>query len=209
MRVTEEQVRFFFMNCPDRKLRPIAYALRKFTDVEKRYATIDKEALAIIFAVTTFHQYIYGRKFSIFTDHRPLERIFGENRQTPKIASNRLLRWAIILNSYDYSIIYQKGKDNAPTDVLSRLPTNNDEPSEIENIGGPKRGRLLRLRLRHLAVKKRKLKDDTSKDATFEKISRFVYQHWPEKKEIPTDLHSFFEKREELSIEEGLLKKDR
>jgi hypothetical protein len=61
----------------DESEQPIAYASSSLAPAEKRYAHIDKEALAIIFAVKKFHQYLYGRKFLIVTDHKPLLGLFG------------------------------------------------------------------------------------------------------------------------------------
>lgn len=66
--------------CEDGLEKPIAYASRTLSDAEKRYSNIDREALAILFAVRKFHQYVYGRSFTLVTDHKPLQRIFGENR---------------------------------------------------------------------------------------------------------------------------------
>ena len=56
--------------------RPIAYASRTMAPAEKRYSHLDKEALAIIFGLKRFHQYLYGRKFVIYTDHKPLSYLF-------------------------------------------------------------------------------------------------------------------------------------
>jgi hypothetical protein len=93
---------------PDGSERPIAYASRVLSDVERRYSTIDKEALAIVFAVhDKFQQYVLGRRFILKTDHQPLERIFGENFEIPKLAANRLARWALTLSMYQFSILYQ------------------------------------------------------------------------------------------------------
>ena len=70
--------------------KPVAYASRTFNDREKQYSVIDKEALSIILGVTKFYQYLFGRKFSLRTDHKPQERILGEKRVIPKMAANRL-----------------------------------------------------------------------------------------------------------------------
>lgn len=196
-----------FHKYPDGNLRPIAYASRRFNKTESRYSTIDKEALALVYAVTKFHQYVYGRHFTLVTDHRPLERIFSEKRETPKIASNRLLRWAMLLNSYDYTIQYQSGKENSPADALSRLPIaeKTDENLEPVNLGLPARGQLLHLRTHNLPISKKLLIRETEKDELFRKIIYFINNYWPDKDKIPQELHSFYEKKNELSFEEHIL----
>lgn len=187
---------------PDGTLRPIAFASRSFSDVEKRYSTIDKEALGLVYAVTKFHQYLYGKPFILVTDHKPLERIFGENRETPKIASNRLLRWAMTLNSYNFNVIYKPGKENGPADSFSRLPLKN--PSTSHGISSY--SRLLHLRVQKLMpISKSLLKKETQKDEIFSKVIGYVKSYWPEKKNLDQDILSFYEKRSELSFEEDML----
>ncbi|KFD60854.1 hypothetical protein M514_26990 [Trichuris suis] len=88
--------------------KPIAFASRLLMDIEKRYAAINKEALAIMFGVSKSAQCSYGRCFMLKTDHKPLERIFGNNRELPKLATNRLMRWALILGNYEYSVEYAR-----------------------------------------------------------------------------------------------------
>ena len=60
--------------------KPIAYASRTLSQAEMKYAEIEREALAIIFAVKKFHQYVYGREFVLVTDHKPLCTIFGHDK---------------------------------------------------------------------------------------------------------------------------------
>ncbi|XP_047522868.1 uncharacterized protein K02A2.6-like [Pieris napi] len=84
--------------------RVVAYASRSLTPAERHYSQIHKEALAIIFAVDKFHQYLYGRKFTLKTDHKPLVSIFGPNSAVPCTAASRLQRWAIKLSAYDFNI---------------------------------------------------------------------------------------------------------
>ena len=63
---------------PDGQERPVAFALRTLNDTERRYAQLDKEGLALVFGVKKFHKYLYGKVFTLTTDHKPLLRLFGE-----------------------------------------------------------------------------------------------------------------------------------
>ena len=62
--------------------------------------------MAIIYCVLRFNQYLYGNKFKLITDHKPLVTIFGENKAIPQFATNRLRRWALIMPGYHYEIKY-------------------------------------------------------------------------------------------------------
>ena len=107
---------------PNGTRRPIAYASQTLNEHEKRYDQIDKEALTIMFGLKRFHVYLYGRHFTILTDHKPLERIFGPKTPIPSLAAMRLQRWAIMLAAFNYSIKFVPSKENAVADALSRLP---------------------------------------------------------------------------------------
>ena len=102
--------------------RPVAFASRSLSVAEKKYAHLDKEGLAIIFGVKKFNGYLFGRKFEIQSDHKPLQHLFDSSRAIPQLASARLQRWALILSAYDYTISYRPGDDHANADSLSRLP---------------------------------------------------------------------------------------
>ena len=64
--------------------KPIAFALRTLSPSEKRYSQLNKEALAIMFGVKRFHQYLYGRQFIIHSDHKPLMFIFEDSKAVPQ-----------------------------------------------------------------------------------------------------------------------------
>jgi len=95
--------------------RPIAYASRVLTRAEQNYSTTEKELLAIVWAVKHFRPYVYGTKFKVVTDHKPLIWLFSVNDP-----GSRLIRWRLKLEEYDYEIIHKAGRANANADALSR-----------------------------------------------------------------------------------------
>lgn len=92
----------------------------------------------MIFGVTRFHQYLYGREFTILSDHKPLQYLFSEDKAVPPLASARIQRWALTLSSYSYHIQYKAGKQQANVDALSRLPLKDatavNEPDQEEAV---------------------------------------------------------------------------
>ena len=94
---------------------PIAFASRKLLPNEERYATVEKECLAIRWGTHIFRTYLLGNAFVIQTDHRALEWLdrFKEN-------NGRLTRWSLALQPFQYSIKYRPGTSNANADALSR-----------------------------------------------------------------------------------------
>ena len=59
--------------------RPIAFASKSLTDCERRYANIEREMLAVVFGCERFHTYVYGKHFTVESDHKPLEMIHLKN----------------------------------------------------------------------------------------------------------------------------------
>jgi hypothetical protein len=115
--------------------KPVEYASRPLNRAEKNYSQLDKEALSIIFAVKKWHCYLAGRKFIIYTDHKPLLGIFGRDKQ-PKVMSPRMERWLITLGCYDYELRYRKGRDHGNADALSRLIVPENAPERVPEPHG-------------------------------------------------------------------------
>jgi len=99
---------------------PIIYISRKLSRSEKNYSQIQKEALAIHWAVLRLHKYLYGSKFRIVTDHKPLQYLLHPSSSLNKPTSAMIQRWALHLSAYTYDIIHRPGTDIAQADYLSR-----------------------------------------------------------------------------------------
>ena len=119
-----------FHTLPDNVEKPIAYASRKLSKAEKNYTQIQKEALAILYGIQKFRQYLLGRKFNLITDHKPLLTIFHPAKGIPETAASRLQRWAIILSAYDFVVQYKLTTKHGNADGLSRLPLNITEQDD-------------------------------------------------------------------------------
>jgi len=104
---------------PNGQTKAIAHASCSLTPAELNYSQIEKEGLALIFAVKKFHKYIYGRHFTLLTDHRPLLSIFGNKKGIPVHSANGLQRWAAALLGYDFKIEHRKSSEFGQADALS------------------------------------------------------------------------------------------
>ena len=111
--------------------RPIHFASKKLTSAEMKYSQLDKEGLALVFAVKRFRYFLLGRKFVARTDHKPLLGLFGKDKPIPQNANSRIQRWALLLSQYDYDLFYKPGKENIIADALSRLPVEDEIQSGI------------------------------------------------------------------------------
>lgn len=184
----------------DQQERPIAYASRTLTAAEKNYSQLEKEALAIIFAVKKFHNYILGRHFEIESDHRPLSFLFSENKRVPQMASSRIQRWALTLASYCYSIRYKAGKHLGNADALSRLP----RPVTTSQDHFPADLTLLLNHLSSMSISAANIKEWTSKDPVLSCVRRFLMTGWPDDK-LGDEFRPYASRKSELSVLDGCL----
>ncbi|XP_064468578.1 uncharacterized protein LOC135380477 [Ornithodoros turicata] len=99
--------------------RPVAYASAALNETQQSYAQIEKELLAVVFACTHFHYYIFGRSVEVHTDHKPL---IGLKEKPYDKVSSRLQRLLLRLNDYNVTLTYVPGKYLTIADALSRAP---------------------------------------------------------------------------------------
>ena len=78
----------------------MAYASRKLYKREEKYAVIEKKCLAVVWALKVFHTYLYGKRFSIEMDHKPLAWL-----QKAKATTSQLNRWALKVQEYDFIVL--------------------------------------------------------------------------------------------------------
>ena len=179
--------------------RPIGYASRALTLTERKYAQIDKEALAIVYGIKRFHQYLYGRNFIIHTDHKPLMYLFNENRSIPATASARVQRWALTISGYTYQIQHRSGTKLGNADGLSRLPL----PTTIKEVPVPTETVLLMEHLDASLVTAAHIKSWTDRDIILAKVKRYTLHGWPDNTE--DNLKQYKNRKDELSVENGCL----
>ena len=183
---------------PNGEERPIAFTSRSLSPSEKNYSQIDKEALALICGVRKFHNYLYGRKFTLVTDHKPLTSILGPKTGVPSMAAARLQRWALLLAAYDYDIEFRATSAHCNADALSRLPL----PMEGPQV--PSETRLCNIRrIESLPVTSTEIRRAMQRDPTLSKVKLYILSGWP--MEVPKALKTYHSKIAELSVEDGCL----
>ena len=179
--------------------RPLAYASRALSDTETRYATIEKEMLAIVFALEKWHQYTYGRHITVYSDHKPLESIAKKPLdRAPKRLQSMLVRAL----AYDIDVHYINGKETFLADTLSRayLPqTCEGEQEEFEIINA----------LTYLVMSGESIEEmrhHTNHDPALQQLKQTILQGWPkDKSQLPPLVTPYFSIHDELAVTDGLI----
>lgn len=99
--------------------KPIAFASRTLNKAESNYAQIEREALSIVLGIRKFHQYLFRRRFTLLTDHKPLTALLGPHTGIPPLAASRMQRWALLLSGHAYDIKHRKSELHGKADGLS------------------------------------------------------------------------------------------
>ncbi|GMF52614.1 unnamed protein product [Phytophthora fragariaefolia] len=97
--------------------QPIAYGSKVNSTAESNYSITELECLAGVWSVKMFRPYLYGRAFTIITDHSALKWLM-----TRPILAGRLQRWSLVLREYEFQVEYRPGATNVVADALSRAP---------------------------------------------------------------------------------------
>ena len=180
--------------------RPVMFASKTLTKTQSNYSNIEREMLAVMYGVERFHTYLYGRRFTIVTDHKPLEIICNK---PVTAAPPRLQRMLLRIQGFDYEVKYRPGEEMTVPDTLSRLPSaRNSDPITMDI-----RVDDFNLDLINFSdAKKGELRRETMKCPVLNALMETIHQGWPENiKQLPTALRSFWSYRESLGIEDGII----
>lgn len=179
---------------------PVAFASRCLTNTEKRWAQIEKELLAIVFACEKFHYFIYGYNVTVHSDHKPLIPIFSKDLD--KVTA-RLQRMLLRLLKYKINIIYLPGKDMVIADILSRssIKDSVQDDSEMEYVV-----HALYNNIPMSLEKKAIFKKEIESDPVLSQVKSFCQTSWPVSyKNLTKDLKLYYKLKDFIYLSNDLI----
>ena len=183
--------------CLMQEKRPLCYASRALTPTEGRYAQIEKEMLAVVFGLSKFHHYTFGRTTHVVSDHKPLESIIKKSLDA---APKRLQGMLMKVQKYNIKLEYCPGKEMYIADYLSRAhKEDNEGGDDFDSINMVK---LLPIRQEKID----RIREATQRDETTKMLEEYVVSGWPNhREEVPVLIRAYFHIRDEISIQDGVL----
>lgn len=181
---------------------PCAYASRALTETQQRYAQIEKEMAAICFGLNKFHEYIYGKKVIVETDHQPLISIFKKPlMKTPA----RLQRMLLQVQKYDIELQFKPGKQLIIADTLSRAYIEDKEDGDFDNEIQAQ----VCLIVAELNVTKEKLQEisnETQRDEELKELKMTILNGWPRNhKKLKDNVKLYAKYKGELTVHGDLI----
>ena len=183
--------------------QPIYYASRALTSAEKNYQNLECEAQAAVWGMEKFHYFLYGRKFILQTDQKPLVSIFRKHMidVSPRIQRITIRAW-----QYEFEPQHIPGRNNVIADSLSRVT-----PLEFQDSNAEKDILAVNF-LQYSSIEERERDEvlqETNKDKELQSLKHYISTGWPAKRsQIPVSLHPYWNFRDELTIESGILMKN-
>ena len=155
--------------------------------------------LAVVFGCEHFHTNVYGTRFTVESDHKPLEMIHLKNLAA---ASQRLQLTLLRIQPYDIQLRYRSSKELALADTMSRQPCADGKKIELD----------VQITFVQFSTHKRQtLRLETRADASLHSLMTVITNGWPKRQRLlPNPLRPYSSYRDELAVEDGLvLKGDR
>src|SRR5215469_12171739 len=191
--------------------KPVEYASRALSETEKSYSQIEKELLAILFGLQRFHTYVYGRKITIETDHKPLITIVKKALTT---APKRLQRMLLRIMTYDFDLMYKPGTQVIIADTLSRAYLTSfseavNFTADLASVSSDE----IEYDLRMIASEKTisMIREVAKNDSAYELLRKQILIGWPENsKSLPLEIREYAAFCDELAVSDNFVfKSDR
>lgn len=179
--------------------RIICFASKGLTKAERVYPQTQREALAVVWGVEKFYPYLFGTEFTVYTDHKTLEYIYGGKHRDGKRACSRAEGWALRLQPYNFRIKHIPGSSNI-SDVLSRLCPQSDSEKPFDDES---EHYLCAIEDRFAAITLHEIQNETANDETLSAVIEAVHsQLWP------PNLYHYQSFSKELGVIDGVLVRD-
>jgi transposase InsO family protein len=185
--------------------KPVAYASRSLSETEKRYAQVEKEALAAVWACSKFQDYLYGITFVLETDHQPLVALFGH--KTLDEIPPRIQRMRMRMMRFSYDIVHVPGKDLHTADTLSRAPLSvppTKDDIELENDVTCFIAEVLHA-LPITDSRLEEVRQHQAEDHACRLLSMYIEEGWPDKNSVSGTMGMYFQHQAHLSKEAGII----
>ena len=183
--------------------KPIAFCSRTLTDSEKRYAQIEKECLASVWACEKFDRYICGHgNVTVITDHKPLVPLINSKDldEVPLRCQRLLMR----LMRYHITAKHVPGRDMHVSDALSRSPLQSSQSSTVEDVEMHVQSVVFNLPASD--AKRTEIRSATNNDPVLQSAIVYALTGWPRfEKDVPESMKSLYAHRASLSVTDGLL----
>ena len=186
------------------ELRPIAFISRSLSDTEKRYAQIEKEALAVTWTSERFQDYLIGLHYTIETDHKPLVPLLSsKNLEELPI---RIQCFCLRLMRFSYTIVHVPGKSLCTADALSRSPvstTCSDDSKFQQEVDA-----YVNLLINTLPATKGRLieiQSQQDEDPVCQKLKQYCQEQWPDKSSLKRPYKPYTAVASELCVANDLL----
>lgn len=185
--------------------KPVAYASKSLTPTQQKYAQIEKETLAIVFGCEKFHTYLFGREFTVTSDHKPLEVIMSKPLHAVPL---RLQKMRVRLQSYNARVIYKPGKLIPVADTLSRQLGEINEISEKCDFEGCVEAVIADMPISNNILGR--IEAATRADSEMQELLRIITAGWPNKQEeLPNScVRDFWNYRDEMTVCGDLIMKN-
>ena len=176
--------------------KPVQFTRKALVDGEENFAPIEGEMLGVVYGIKKFHHYLYGRRFLVECDHKPLHHIHKKNLS---LAPPRLRGMLRAVADYDYTLQHRPGREMVLPDALSRLSRSDKKVVPGTRVRVHELVDVSQSRLKRLQV-------ETESDEVLQKIKTYVVSGWPASiKSLEPEIRPYWGIHNDISIVDGLV----